>query len=131
MSRCLGVDYGTCRVGLALSDETGTIASALETITIRGARHAAQTIAEICQARNVPLDLQGRVGPAAKSAQQFADLLHNVTALPVKLWDERLSTAMAEKLLIDGGTRRARRRDLRDQIAAQIVLQSYLDAQAL
>ena len=78
----------------------------------------------------LPLDLQGRSGPAAEAVQRFAVQLREHTALPVEMWDERLSTSMAERLLLSGNVSRARRRDLRDQIAAQIVLQSYLDAQS-
>ncbi len=135
MSRCLGIDFGSQRMGLAISDETGVIALPLPTVAIRGARHARQAVAEICIARAVqkivlglPLDMQGRTGPAAEAVLHFAAQLREDTALPVETWDERLSTSMAERMLIGGNVRRARRRDLRDQVAAQIILQSYLDA---
>lgn len=137
MSRYLGIDFGSQRMGLAISDETGVLATPLRTVTIRGARHAVQEISAICTERKIktivvglPLDLQGHTGPAAEAALDFAGKLRKQTKLLVEMWDERLSTSMAERTLIGVNVRRARRRELRDQIAAQIVLQSFLDAHA-
>ncbi|MCA1808574.1 MAG: Holliday junction resolvase RuvX [Lentisphaerae bacterium] len=135
MSRCLGVDYGSCRMGLAISDETGILASPLRTVPINGPRQAIAAIAAACSERMVervvvglPLDMQGRTGPAALAVLQFVERLRNELNLPVDTWDERLSTSQVERCLIDANVRRARRRQLRDQMAAQVVLQSYLDA---
>lgn len=135
MTRCLGIDFGSRRMGLALSDETGVIALPLPTVELRGVRHAVEAVKATCAERAVqkivlglPLDMQGRTGPAAEAVLHFAAQLREDTGLPVETWDERLSTSMAERMLIGGNVRRARRRELRDQAAAQIILQSYLDA---
>ncbi len=135
MTRCLGIDFGSRRMGLALSDETGVIALPLPTVELRGVRHALEAVKATCTERAVrqivlgwPLDMRGQAGPAAEAVQHFAGQLREATGLPVELWDERLSSSMAERMLLDGNVRRARRRELRDQAAAQIILQSYLDA---
>ena len=135
MTRCLGIDFGSRRMGLAISDETGVIALPLPTQELRGMRHALEIIKTVCAKRAVqkiilgwPLNMQGQSGPAAEAVQHFAEQLRNAIGLPVELWDERLSSSMAERMLLNGNIRRNRRRELRDQAAAQIILQSYLDA---
>ncbi len=77
----------------------------------------------------LPLHMDGSVGRAARRARRFARALRRELGLEVKLWDERLSTAEAERALIAAGERRERRREVRDGVAAAVILQSYLDAQ--
>lgn len=131
--RVLGVDPGSRRVGLALSDEDGCIASPHE--TLEGGRLVERVAARAQELEvgrvviGLPLTLEGREGEAARRARRFAARVGELSGLPVTLWDERLSTRAAERSLIEGNVRRSRRRGLVDRVAAAVVLQSYLDAQ--
>jgi putative Holliday junction resolvase len=133
--RLLGVDYGTVRVGLAVSDTERKIASPLETYRRRGrARDAVyfqglierQEVAEIVV--GLPVHLDGREGQKAREARAFGSWLAASTALPVLFWDERFSTVEAEGMLWYAGLTHKRRKERRDRVAAQVLLQSYLDA---
>lgn len=133
--RWLGLDYGSRRIGVAVSDPTGTIATPLTTVQNTGptAVNAAlrRVVAEtgaVGVVIGLPVRTGGDEGPEAAAAREFAARLEAALALPVRLWDERLTTAGAERTLIEGGVRRERRRELRDRIAAQMMLQSFLDA---
>lgn len=135
MSRILGIDLGTRRIGLALSDPTETVASPLVTLAHRSLREDVDQIAALCRDHAVaavvvgwPRNMDGTSGPSARRAEEFARALRRVLALPVDLWDERLSSAAAERSLIQGNVRRSRRRSLRDQVAAALILQACLDA---
>ncbi len=75
-----------------------------------------------------PRNMDGSVGPAAKRAEAFAEALRRIVNVPVDLWDERLSTAAAERALLEASVRRDRRRAVRDQVAAALILQAYLTA---
>ena len=132
--RILAVDPGSKRVGLALSDPTGTIATALATIPATPADtlpariaaaakdHAAERIVV-----GLPLRLDASRGPEAAAAERLASALRHASGLPVETVDERLTTAAAERALIEGGTRRAVRRASIDRVAAVILLQGHLD----
>ena len=129
--RVLGVDFGTRRIGLALGDPTGTLASPYATLDARG---GAAAVARACRETGavrivvgLPLRLDAGEGPAAEGARAFADELRRRVDVPVELWDERFSTVTAERALIEGGARRARRRNVIDRLAAQVILQHYLD----
>jgi putative holliday junction resolvase len=133
--RILALDLGTRRIGVALSDPSGTIAAPLETLTVTGERRAVEQIAALCGRRGValiivgwPRNMDGSRGPAAQHAEAFAARLRAALQVPVELWDERLSTAAAERTLIEVGTRRDKRRGARDRVAASLILQAYLDA---
>jgi len=76
----------------------------------------------------LPLRLDGTEGPQAQAVRRFARRLEQYTGVPVRLWDERLTSVQAERLLVDGGIRRARRRLLRDQLSAALLLRSFLEA---
>jgi len=136
MARCLGIDYGTRRIGLALSDEEGIIAFPLEVVENSGERKAIQEIGRVVREKNVsaiivgmPLNLDGSKGPAAENVGRFVEAVKAALGLPVNVWDERLSTRIAERAMIEGGLSRRRRKESLDQSTAQIILQSYLDAQ--
>ena len=131
----LGIDYGTKRVGLAISDETGQIAFPLCVLENSGQRRVAVEISRIVSERIVgslvlglPLNLDGSKGIAVENVEHFADVLKQYVNIPVEFWDERLSTKIAERAMIDGGLSRMRRKQSIDQATAQIILQSYLDA---
>jgi putative holliday junction resolvase len=132
-SRVLGVDVGTVRTGLAVSDPGRSVATPLATLQGRGdlaGRIAARARAEACDTIVVglPRSLAGRDTAATREARAVANRLRE-HGLDVELWDERLSSAEAERALVDAGRRRAQRRDERDRVAATIILQGWLDAQ--
>ncbi|HEY7138358.1 MAG TPA: Holliday junction resolvase RuvX [Acidimicrobiia bacterium] len=138
MSRALGVDLGTRRIGLALSDPTGTVASPYAVLTRsadRGRDHAAiVAAARETEAATIvvglPLSLSGRVGPAARATLDEVDELRaaaEAEGLAVETLDERLTTVIAHQGMRAANTKRdARRRDV-DKVAAAVMLQSYLD----
>jgi len=136
--RILALDHGTKRIGVALSDETATIAQPLEFIPAEPFAKVLQRIKEIViekQVREVvvglPRNMNGTYGPAAESARKFAATLREALGIPVKTWDERLTTVQANRFLIEAGLRREQRKTKVDQSAAAILLQSYLDAAML
>ncbi|MFH0910068.1 MAG: Holliday junction resolvase RuvX [Planctomycetota bacterium] len=132
--RHLGVDFGEKRVGLALSDERGVIASPLETLPVASAGEACERVAEVAReegAETVVVGLarrlNGRKGPQARACEAFAEALR-AKGLAVELWDERLSSVSAKNCLRASGLSRGRRRRKIDAVAAQIILQGYLSA---
>ncbi len=136
MTRWAGIDYGRRRIGLALSDPGEKIASpggVLDAVgTVSGdARQvlgwAAETEVEGFVV-GLPLNMDGSWGPQAKLSQDFADRLRRLGSLPVELWDERLSSFQADELMQSAGLTSAKRKRLRDALAAQVILQSFLDA---
>lgn len=133
--RILAVDPGSKRVGIAVSDPSATIAQALPTVPAEPAATLASRLTEIAKAHDVrrivvglPLRLDGRHGSEAKAAQELADRLRDESGLPVELVDERLTTAAAERSLIEGGVRREKRRLSIDGVAATLLLQGHLDS---
>ena len=136
MSRVLGIDYGDRRIGIALSDPMRIIASPLCVIDNTGLRHALAEILALCEKHDVsqivmglPLNMNGTSGEAAQKVNHFMEELRRRTKIPVLTWDERLSTVSAQHALIEAGTRRENRKGLVDKVAAQIILQHWLDAQ--
>jgi putative Holliday junction resolvase len=135
MTRILGLDYGTRRVGAALSDPRRTIAFPVEVYERRGAEPDARHYRELVEENDVerivvglPLHSSGREGDLAGKARSFAVWLATVTGRAVICFDERYSTVEAEQRLIDARVTRQKRKALRDKLASQIMLQSYLDA---
>ncbi len=134
--RILGVDWGAVRIGLALSDETQTLASSLETLVRRrGKRFPMSRLLELVAAHGpvgvvvgLPLTLEGEEGPSAAESRTLATAVGGRTGLPVELWDERLSTARALRLVREQeGSTRGRKEDV-DALAAAVLLQGFLDA---
>lgn len=132
--RVLAVDPGAKRVGLAVSDPTGTIAQPLSTLPAEPADTLAERLAGVARQNDVkrivvglPLRMDGSHGPEARSAQELAAALRKASRLPVELVDERLTTAAAERSLIAGGVKRATRRQTVDRVAAALLLQTHLD----
>lgn len=137
MSRILGIDLGSKRIGVALSDPTGTVASPFETLAHANGPADASRVAGLCRRHEVsavvigwPRNMDGSSGPAARRAERFAEALRRAVPVPVHLWDERLSTAAAERALVGAEVRRERRREVRDRVAAALVLQAYLDRES-
>jgi putative Holliday junction resolvase len=133
--RILALDHGTKRVGLALSDETATIAQPLEFLAAEPMDQFLARLKAIIDDRNVeeiliglPRNMNGTYGPAAEKAQELATRLRAEFSIPVKMWDERLTSTQANRYLIEAGMRRDKRKTKVDQTAAAILLQSYLDS---
>jgi putative Holliday junction resolvase len=133
--RLLGVDYGHVRVGLAVSDPDRIIASPLDTYTRQGDAADAAYFAKLAAAEKVaglvvglPLHTGGEEGQKAAEARRFGAWLAGVTGLPVVFWDERFTTSLAEDALWDAGLSHRKRRDRRDRVAAQLILQAFIEA---
>lgn len=140
MTRALGIDLGDARIGLAISDELGMLAHPLETIVVKATPDPVARVREIVERKQagtvvlgLPRNMDGTSGPAAEKAKAFAEKLRG--ALPagvtVKLWDERLTSVAAQKALHASGRNVKQSRAVIDQVAAQILLQSWLDGQQL
>ena len=131
--RILGIDLGRARIGVAVSDELGMLAHPVETIPARA--NAAQRIAEIVREKNaervvigLPRHMNGTVGIGAAEALAFAEKLRATVACEVITWDERMTTMAANRALRDSGQKTRNSRGVIDQVAAQMILQGYLDA---
>ncbi|MGC1870279.1 MAG: Holliday junction resolvase RuvX [Acidobacteriaceae bacterium] len=134
--RILGLDHGARRIGVAVSDELGLTAQPLLTIVHSNARNDLRSIGRLlrryaCAGIVIgwPIHLSGDRSPRAIAAEKFADSLRAEFKLPVQLWDERMSTAEAHRHLDVVGRGARDRKDVIDQIAAVLILQSWLDAQ--
>jgi putative Holliday junction resolvase len=133
--RALGVDPGTRRIGIAVSDLTGTIASPLMVLQrTKSPRHDLAELARIAKAEEaevivvgLPINMDGTLGPAAQAATQFAARLATVAGVPVELHDERRTTVTADQAMREGGLDGRARRQRVDKVAAAVMLQSWLD----
>jgi len=137
MGRTLGVDIGERRIGIALSDPLGITAQRLTVITRKEPGRDLDAVAALANEHEVqaivvglPLMMRGEAGEQAKQAMAFAEALKPKVACAVQLWDERLTTVQGERALLETGASRQQRKRLIDQVAAQLILQSYLDAHA-
>jgi len=133
-SALIGIDAGTKTLGLALSDITRTIASPLTVIRrAKFAQDAAELLRIAAEHRiagfvlGLPTNLDGTAGPRVQSTHAFARNINKLSELPILLWDERLSTAAAERMLIEADASRRRRAQVIDKLAATIILQGALD----
>jgi putative Holliday junction resolvase len=133
--RLLGVDFGTVRVGLSVSDADRIISSPLATHTRNGDASDAAFFTKLVASEGLvglvvglPLHTGGEEGIKAKEARAFGAWLAGVTNLPVVFWDERYTTAAADGAMRDAGLNHRKRKDRRDRVAAQIILQAFLDA---
>lgn len=136
--RILGLDYGSVTVGVAVSDALRVTAQPLETITRKDENKLRQTCARIEQliaeyevesiVLGYPKNMNDSVGERAEKTEEFKAMLERRTGLPVTLWDERLTTVAAERVLMESGVRRENRKAVIDQVAAALILQGYLDS---
>ena len=134
MKRVLGVDLGDARTGLAVSDELRMLAHPLETIESNSTEIVARRIKAIISEKDVgcvvvglPRNMDGSLGKSAEHVQCFVAKLADLINCQVVTWDERLSTVAADRALQAAGKKTRQTRNIRDQVAAQIILQSYLD----
>jgi putative Holliday junction resolvase len=135
--RILALDHGTKRIGIALSDELKMIAQPVEFVLAEPFSEFLARLKELLSEKQVelilvgmPRNMNGSYGPAALKVQEFVAALRSATSVPIKTWDERLTSAQANRYLIEGSVRREKRKEKVDQMAAAILLQSYLDSLA-
>jgi putative Holliday junction resolvase len=136
--RVLALDLGSKRIGVAVSDLTGTVASPLTVLTrSRSRRHDHERIAALVRDEEaelvvvgLPISLSGAEGPAARAAKTEAEALATLIAVPLETFDERLTTVTAERALAEAGVRGRARRQVVDKVAAAVILQSFLDRRA-
>jgi len=133
--RVAGIDYGTVRLGIALSDPGRTLASPYENYTRRGPKQDAQRLARLVAEEDVvlfvvglPVHLDGRESEKSAEARAFGRWLTEATGVPVTFFDERFTTAEAEQALLGAELTRRRRKARRDMLAAQILLSAYLES---
>lgn len=132
--RLLALDYGSRRIGAALSDPLGITAQPLPAIRRQGNNRDIEAIGELVREFSVdgvllglPLMLDGTEGEQAKRARAFGEKIADRLGIPVEPWDERMTTVQAERHLIASGMRREKRKEVRDSVSAVILLQSRLD----
>lgn len=135
--RVMGLDYGSKTVGVAVSDPEGIIASGVEIIRRKDENHLRQTLSRIEElileyevseiVLGLPKNMNNSEGVRVELTMDFKDKLQRRTNLPVFMYDERLTTVMADKTMMEAGVRRENRKDYVDMIAATIILQDYLD----
>ncbi len=135
MARRMGIDYGEKRMGVAVCDPAEMVATPLCVVPVRGDAHAADEVKRLADETGaesivigLPLNMNGTKGPQALKVEAFAERVRERTGLPVDLWDERLSSALAERTLIEGNVRREKRKSIVDMLAAQGILQSFMDS---
>ena len=135
MNRILGLDFGRARIGVAISDELQMLAHPLETIPAN--EEPASRVAEIVREKQVdhvvagiPRQMNGQIGTAAAEVLEFVEKLRAILPCPVVTWDERLTTVAAHRALRDAGKKTRDTRGYVDQVAAQMILQTYLDRRA-
>jgi putative Holliday junction resolvase len=137
--RALGIDPGSKRIGIAVSDRSGTIASPL--LVLQRSRSRQHDLAEIARIAGdeeadvivigLPLNMDGSMSRAAKAATSDARRLATLVDVPVEMHDERLTTVSADRSMLDAGMNAVARREVVDKVAAAIMLQSWLDARAI
>ena len=134
--RIIALDPGTKRVGIAISDALGVTAQGVMTFQREKEEELVKYLRDKISSGEIkeivvglPLNMDGSKGPQARSAENFAEHLKNRLNVPVKMWDERMSTLQAERVMIAADTSRKKRKAKIDKLAAQLILQSYLNAQ--
>jgi putative holliday junction resolvase len=132
--RILAIDHGSKRIGIAVSDELQMIAQPLEFIPAQPFAAFLARLNELINDKEVesilvglPRNMDGSYGPAAQKVQDFVEALKGAVGVPIKTWDERLTSAQANRVMIQGNVRRDKRKEKVDAMAAAILLQSYLD----
>lgn len=136
--RILGLDYGSKTVGVAVSDPLGLTAQRVETIWRKQENKLRRTLARIEElvaeyrveqiVVGLPKNMNNTLGERAEKTLEFREMLEKRTGLPIVMWDERLTTAAAERTLIEAGVRRENRKEYLDSMAAVLILQGYLDS---
>ncbi len=135
--RILALDHGTVRIGVALSDELKMLATPLDYLPAEPFAQLVERLRQIIREKEVelilvglPRNMDGSYGPAALKVQEFVAALRSALTVPIQTWDERLTSVQAHRYLTQGGVRGRDRRQKVDQMAAAILLQSYLDSRS-
>ena len=138
MNRALGIDLGDARIGLAISDDLRMLAHPLVTLHVKEIADPVAHIAQLAEREKIgaiiiglPRNMDGSYGPAAEKSRAFAEKLRAQVACEVKLWDERLTSVAAQRSLHEAGRNVKKSRAVIDQVAAQLILQGWLDSQAM
>jgi putative pre-16S rRNA nuclease len=133
--RILALDHGTKRIGIAISDELKVIAQPVEFVPAEPFAAFVDRLKELLREKEVelilvgmPRNMNGSYGPAALKVEEFVAALRKAVTVPIKTWDERLTSAQANRFLIQANVRRDKRKEKVDKMAAAILLQSYLDS---
>ncbi|MGN6387545.1 MAG: Holliday junction resolvase RuvX [Verrucomicrobiota bacterium] len=133
--RILAIDHGTKRMGIAVSDPSATVATPLEYIPAEPFKNFLVRLKELISEREIdlilvgmPRNMDGSYGPAAAKVKEFVAVLKETIAMPIKTWDERLTSAQANRFLLQADVSRKDRKEKVDKAAAAILLQSYLDS---
>lgn len=139
--RWMGLDFGTKTVGVAISDELGITAQPVETITRKSNTKLRKTLARIEQlvleyritdiVLGYPKNMNNSEGARVEATKEFGEMIKRRVGLPVVFWDERLTTMESERILIETNIRRENRKAYIDQMAAVLILQSYMDARTM
>ncbi len=136
--RILGIDYGQKRIGLALSDPLGFTAQSLKTLVRQNKEQVLRDLVLICAEHGVqevviglPINMNGTVGPKAKEILGLIPKMENRLKVPVKTWDERLTSKQAGRLMIEEGLSRQKQRSNSDRLASILILQSYMESKRL
>ena len=136
MASLIGLDFGEKRIGVAVSDESATVATPLTTLEFQSRKQLLAEITRLVDEYNVtkivvglPKTLKGEIGPSAQKIMAHIEWLKGQLDRAWVFWDERLSTQEIERVLLSADVSRGRRREVRDRLAAQRILQSYLDHQ--
>jgi len=131
----LGIDFGEKRIGLAVSDPLGFSAQGLETLENKGRKNILESLSLICREYEVkevviglPINMNGTMGPKSKEILELVPELEKTLQVPVKTWDERLSSREAGRLMIEGGLSRQKQKKHSDRLAATLILQGYLES---
>lgn len=134
--RILAIDYGTKRIGLAVSDPLGFTAQGIETLPNTGIKNVLESLKKTCRDYSVkevviglPINMNGSHGPGAQEILKLAPELEDHLGVPVKTWDERLSSKQVGRLMIEQGLSRKRQKESSDRLAATVILQNYLESQ--
>jgi putative holliday junction resolvase len=133
--RILGLDVGERTIGIAISDPLGYTAQGLSTIRRKNLKIDIEELKKICDEYSVesilmgfPKNMNGTIGPSGEKAIELSKILEEELHMPVRLWDERLTTVAAHKAMLEADLSRAKRKKIVDKIAAMYILQGYLDS---
>ena len=133
--RILSIDFGSVRLGLAISDPLGFTAQGLETLRVTSKQKTLDTLVKLCKEHGVgeivvglPVNMNGTLGPKAAEILEWIKRLEQAAGVPVKTWDERLTSREAGRLMIEEGLSRQKQRDHSDRLAATLILQNYLES---
>lgn len=133
--RILGLDIGDRTIGVAVSDPLGFTAQGITTIRRKGEKRDIKELKDICEKYNIelvvsglPKNMNGTLGSQSEKVMKFCEVIKEYIKLPVEMWDERLTTAAANRAMIEGDLSRAKRKKIVDKMAATYILQGYLDS---